>query len=75
MNDTEKQKLARYVSLSTKKWLQVKTSDESLTPEEEAELRSILEELGGDHKDILKRAKNVLFEFVENNPDESPHSD
>lgn len=64
MNNTEKAQYRRYMSLCSSGLLHEMTGDGSFTEEDKDELRTLKETLGGDHKEILQKAKSILVDDV-----------
>jgi len=64
MNDTEKKQYRRYMSLCTAGLLYEMTGDGSFTDKDKDELRALREALGGDHQEIIQKAKSILIEDV-----------
>ena len=64
MTDTEKKQYRRYMSLCTAGLLYDMTGDGSFTEEDKDELRALRETLGGDHQEIIQKAKSILIADV-----------
>ncbi len=61
MNEQEKTKYRRYMSLCSKKMLHEMKRRESFSEEETDELRCLKKDLGGDHEEIIAVATSILI--------------
>ena len=64
MNQQEKINYRRYMSLCSKQMLHEMKGGEDFSEEEMEELRSLKQDLGGDHQEILAISTSVLLDDV-----------